>query len=137
MRREKTSLPVDVRRSKTSLLKFPNKWARPFFLGLGGTPQVKLPHLTKPVLCSVLPLSEIVGDATDYRFDYKDVINVTSNLSNLLFYFKKSRYKFVEKAIFIDANQVVYCHLPRGSTVQGVFAFYSQLFIGEIFATEF
>ena len=24
MRREKTSLPVDVRRSKTSLLKFPN-----------------------------------------------------------------------------------------------------------------
>ena len=87
MRREKTSLPVDVRRSKTSLLKFPNKWARPFFLGLGGTPQVKLPHLTKPVLCSVLPLSEIVGDATDYRFDYKDVINVTSNLSNLLFFF--------------------------------------------------
>ena len=73
----------------------------------------------------------------DYRFDYKDVINVTSNLSNLLFYFKKSRYKFVEKAIFIDANQVVYCRLTRGSTLQGVFVFYSQLFIGEIFATEF
>ena len=75
----------------------------------------------------------------NYKFDYKGVINVTSNLSNLLFFFKNrlSRYKFVEKAIFIDANHVVYCHLPRGSTLQGVFAFYSQLFIGEIFATEF
>lgn len=56
----------------------------------------------------------------DYRFDYKDVINVTSNLSNLVVFFWKSCYKFVEKAIFIDANQVVYCHLPRGSTLQGV-----------------
>lgn len=75
----------------------------------------------------------------EYRFDYKDVINVTSNLSNLLFFFlnRLSCYKFVEKAIFIDANQVVYCHLPLESTSQGVFVLCSQPFIGEIFATEF
>ena len=96
---------------------------------------MKLRHLENP-FCVQSCLCRKLLVMRDYRFDHKDVIDVTSNLSNVLFFFKKSCYKFVEKAIFIDANQVVYCHLP-GSTLQGVFAFYSQLFIGEIFATEF